>query len=263
MKLNSNVTLGRTVFCAQFPGVLLLALTALWSSAAARAQSDDAKPNPPRHNIEAQTYQTFHLTSILQQNDLIDIQVDLRNMIPGMKIFSLPSQNAISIRATPEDMELAQKIIADLDHVRKTYRITYTITDIDAGKRSGAQSFSLIATTGEKALLKQGSRVPVVTGSYDASTSTANTEVQYQDIGLGIEATAYDSASGLTLRTKIEQTAVADEKSTTSPQDPIFRQTVLEDSSVLATGKPLVLGSLDIPGSTRRQEVSVVAELSK
>jgi hypothetical protein len=43
--------------------------------------------------------------------------------------------------------------------------------------------------------------------------------------------------------------------------DPIIRQTVLEDSSYLMVGKPVVLGALDIPGGTRHQEIEVAAEL--
>ncbi len=42
---------------------------------------------------------------------------------------------------------------------------------------------------------------------------------------------------------------------------PIIRQTTLEGTSTLVQGKSLVLGSLDVPGSTRQQEVEVVSEL--
>jgi len=38
---------------------------------------------------------------------------------------------------------------------------------------------------------------------------------------------------------------------------------VLDDTSTLTPGKSLVLGSLDIPGTTRKQEIEVVAELVK
>jgi hypothetical protein len=65
------------------------------------------------------------------------------------------------------------------------------------------------------------------------------------------------------LRTKVEQTTVADEKSGVGAQDPIVRQTVLDGASTLSLDKPLVLGSLDILGSTRKQEIAVIAELVK
>jgi len=46
-------------------------------------------------------------------------------------------------------------------------------------------------------------------------------------------------------------------------QDPIVRQTVMESTSFLTQGKPLMLGSVDIPGSTRHLDVEVVMELVK
>jgi hypothetical protein len=36
---------------------------------------------------------------------------------------------------------------------------------------------------------------------------------------------------------------------------------MLEGMSSLTVGKPVVLGSLDVPGTTRRQEIEVVTEL--
>jgi len=65
----------------------------------------------------------------------------------------------------------------------------------------------------------------------------------------------------LRLHTKVEQSKVADEKSTVGIQDPVIRQTTLDATSTLAPGKPVVLGTIDVPGSTRKQEIEVVSEL--
>jgi hypothetical protein len=43
--------------------------------------------------------------------------------------------------------------------------------------------------------------------------------------------------------------------------DPATRQTFLEGIATLVQGKPQLLGSLDIPGTTRHEEVEVVSEL--
>jgi len=85
--------------------------------------------------------------------------------------------------------------------------------------------------------------------------------VQYQDVGLNIEFTAEGRADGLSLRSKVEQSSLAEQKSGVGLQDPVLSQSVLEGSTALTLGKPLILGSLDIPGSTRKQEIAVVAEL--
>ena len=86
---------------------------------------------------------------------------------------------------------------------------------------------------------------------------TLISQVQYLDVGLNIEA----SLDGDRLRSKVEQTGVAEEKSGIGSQDPIVRQTTIEATSDMAPGKTLVLGSLDIPGTTRHQEIEATAEL--
>jgi hypothetical protein len=100
-----------------------------------------------------------------------------------------------------------------------------------------------------------------VTGTLEAGSSTANTQVQYLDVGLNIDASLEEYAGGVRLRSKIEQSNVAEEKSGMGAQDPVIRQTMLEGTSPLIEGKPLILGTLDLPGSTRHQEVAVVSEL--
>jgi type II secretory pathway component GspD/PulD (secretin) len=182
-------------------------------------------------------------------------------MLPKAHLYGISSQDAISIRATPEDIQIAQKILADLDRGKRLYRLIYTINESDSGKHTAAQSFALIVASGGKTTFKQGARVPIVTGV--SGDQASGTQVQYMDVGLSIEASADGYMDGLRLRSKVEQTNLADEKSGIGAQDPIVRQTVLDDTSTLTPGKSLVLGSLDIPGTTRKQEIEVVAELVK
>jgi len=259
MKLNGEYTGRRIVKCVQMLAGLALVVMLFAPSASAQSQSTDCKVVEPKSNAE--TYQTIYLTHVTEQNDVNDVQTALRNMLAKARIYSSQSQKALSIRGTPEDIQLAQKIVADLDRARKTYRLTFTITDTDGGKRVGTQSFTLIAASGEKTVLKQGGRVPVVTGVYDSDNSTHTSQFQYLDVGLTIDATVDSFADGVRLRSKVEQSSLAEEKSGAGTQDPVLHQTTLDGTSTLVLGKPLVLGSLDVPGSTRKQEVAVVSEL--
>jgi type II secretory pathway component GspD/PulD (secretin) len=223
------------------------------------SQPCEARPAPPPPAPE--TVQTIFLSNATQQNDLNDIATDLRNVMPKAHIFPDQGQNAITLRATEEDLATAQKLIADLDKPRKLYRLTYTISDFENGKRTGSEHYVVLVLTGMKTLFKEGSRVPIVVGMFDTKTAAQSTQIQYQDIGLSIEATVSGSPENLVLVTKVEQSNLAGEKSAAAPTDPIVRQTVLQGTSELTQGKPLVIGSLDIPGTTRRQEIEVVAEL--
>ena len=205
---------------------------------------------------------TIYLRNATQQNDLNDIQTSLRNVLPRAKIYGIPSQSAISLRANAEDMLLAQKVVADLDRPRPTYRLTYTINESDGGKRLGSQRYTLIVTSGGRSEFKQGSRVPLVTGTTNDGATTQSS-VTYVDVGLDIEAFADGSPDGVRVRSKVVQSSVAEEKSGMGAQDPMIRQASLDGSSILALGKPLVLGALDMPGSTRHMDVEVVGELVK
>ncbi len=230
-------------------------------SANAQTKPEDAQPSEakPAAPVAPETVRTFFLSNSSEQNDMNDIQTTLRNVLPGVRIFGVETKNAITIKATPEDMETAQKLIANLDKARKLYRLTYTITDIDGGKRGEAQQFTLLVTSGEKSTFKQGSRVPFVTGRTDGQT--ANTQMQYMDVGLSIEARMSGSPDALNVYTKIEESSLGDEKSVGAAQDPVVHQNVLDETAELSQGKPMVLGSVDLPGTARSQQIEVVAEL--
>jgi type II secretory pathway component GspD/PulD (secretin) len=221
----------------------------------AASQPCEARPAPSPETIE-----TIFLKNITQQSDLNDIATDLRNALPRAKTFFDQSQSAITVRATDEDLAAARKMIAELDLPRKVYRLTYTITDVEDGKRMGSQHFVILAVAGERTTFKQGSRIPIVIGTVEKQSTAQSSEIQYQDIGLSIEATVSGSPENLVLRTKIEQSSVGGDKSEVVAPDPVIRQTALQESTELAEKKPLILGSLDIPGATHHQEIEVVAE---
>ena len=75
---------------------------------------------------------TFYLTNPSQQQDLNDIQTALRSLMgEGPKFYSVPSQNAIVARGTPDQLTLAEKIIDDLDKARAEVLIDVTVLEVD------------------------------------------------------------------------------------------------------------------------------------
>src|SRR5262249_15490030 len=87
---------------------------------------------------------TIYLKNVTAQRDLNDVQTALRNMLPVAAMYTVATQNAIAIRATPDDIETAKKLIAEFDRPRKAYRVTYTVTDMENGKRMGARHVAVI-----------------------------------------------------------------------------------------------------------------------
>lgn len=141
-----------------------------------------------------------------------------------------------------------------------TYRITYTLTVIDGGKRTSSQHFNMtVNSNGSRATLKMGEKVPVVTGSYNSSGNTSQSQFTYLDIGLNLSALLTEDANGISLTSKVEQSSVAPAPATL-PNDPVVRQMVLENTSLLTPGKPVTIGSLDVPDSNRHMDLEVVIE---
>ena len=225
---------------------------AMLTAAHAGAQEQAKEQKPPDE------YQTLYLSNSTGQRDANDIQTDLRNMLPKARMYFVAPGNAISIRGSAEDIALAQKILADIDRPQKTYRLTYTIGDGENGH--APQRFVVVVAQGNKTVVKQGTRVPIVTGTYKDGAASSP-EVQYMDVGINLDASLEGNGNGLRLKTKIEQTGVSEEKSSVGIQDPLIHQSVLEGESAVAPGTPIVLGSIDVGG--KRMEVSVVAEVVK
>ena len=234
---------------------VVLATYAVAQENSSTSQSSEARPAPP-----AETTETIFLENVTDQHDLNDVATALRNVLPRAKVFPVQGQNAITIRATDEDLAVAQKLITEVDKPHHLYRLTYIITSYDADKRTGSEKYVLLAEAGKRTVFKQGSRVPIVTGMRDNETAAQSSQVQYQDLGLSIEATVSVSPENPLLHSKVEQSSLAGEKSATTPADPVVRQSVVEAFTAISQDKPATIGSFDVPGTTRHQEIEVAAE---
>lgn len=205
--------------------------------------------------------QVFHLTNVAQANDASEIMVALRNMgNPNDKIYLLPSTNDIVVSAPSDQMALLGHLIAELDQPKPTYRLTYTLTESDNGKRIGVQHFAMVVVTGQQVVMKQGDKIPVLTGNFNKDTATQQTEFTYIDVGMNIDATLDRFAGGLRLRSQVDQSSAVPPMANSVAQDPVIRQSRLQGTSVLTPGKPQTVGSIDIVGSTRHIDVEVIAE---
>jgi general secretion pathway protein D len=83
-----------------------------------------------RTDLDETAVQTFYLTNAWQQNDLTDVQTAVRNILPNIKIYGVPSQNAIVIRGTPDELLLAQKLINDLDKARSEVVVDIAVLEV-------------------------------------------------------------------------------------------------------------------------------------
>jgi hypothetical protein len=225
--------------------ILLIGATAAW-----------AQPSPARN--EPTSVQTIYLRNSTRLQDSTEILTILRNTLPpSTKMSLVTSQNAIVIDGTSDQIAIARKILDDIDRPQHTYRILYTLIDMDGAKRIGEQHYSMVVAPGQRTLLKQGSRMPVVVSSPKNPT---NSEITYLDVGMNLDATLSEVSGGVSLKSKVERSSIAEERSGIGPQEPVVRQSLVEGTSFLTPGKPLTIGSIDIPDSTRHLDVEVTME---
>lgn len=209
---------------------------------------------------------TFYLQAGSGPNYGNMILTGMRLMLdPSTKLYLIPELNAIMARCTQECLVTAQQIIRELDKPKPNYRLTYTVAESEGGKRIGVQHFALNMISGVRTTLKDGSKVPVATGSYSAGAAQSGVQTQftYLDIGLNFDATLDQGADGMRLSSKVEQSGSAEDKTIAGITEPIIRQAVLEGSATLQVGRPLMLGTLDVAGSTRHLDIEVLLELIK
>jgi hypothetical protein len=232
------------------------------------AQLSPAPPPKPMTRVEKtdlreqQPLHTFFLKYSAQPNDGNEILTGLRLMLdPGVKMYLVPKDNAIILKALPEEIATAAALIAELDQPHKTYRLVYTLTEMDGGKKTGTQRYTMTAAAGQRVTLKTGSRVPFSTGRFDVTNDISETQTSYLDVGLNFDSTFTDSTGGGQLKAVVERSSLADEKPASgTPQNPTLRQAVVSGVFGVALGKPLMLGTLDIPDSTRHLEIEVTVE---
>ena len=206
----------------------------------------------------------YHLHAGSEPNSSNEVLTGMRLLLsPDCKMYLLPGQNTMLVRCNQEQLVVADQIMRDIDLPKINYRLTYTIVESDNGKRIGVQHFAMAMIPGVRTTLKDGSKVPVATGSYNTTGATAQTQFTYLDVGLNFDATLTEGAAGLRLSSKLEQSASAEAVTIAGVTEPIIRQAVLEGSATLQVGKPVMLGSLDVAASTRHLDVEVLLEAVK
>jgi type II secretory pathway component GspD/PulD (secretin) len=232
---------------------------------AAKPAQDLSKSCPDcptrRHDDGTWPTHTFYLKYATSQNEVNEIASTLRTLLPAPDMtFVVASQSAIIVHASPDDIALAQKLLDDLDRPEKSWRLTYTLTELDGDKRVGTQHYSMDVVANQQTTLKQGSRVPIATGYISSASPNASTQnaISYQDVGVTFDAVLAPQADGANLKSSIELTSAA--ASAVSSTNPIIRQSALKGTDLLTPNKPLILGAMDVPDSTHNLQIEFLME---
>jgi len=86
-------------------------------------------------DLDEQAVQTFYLTNAAQQADANEVVTALRNVLSqDDKIYLIASQNAIVMRAPPDHLMLAEKLLNDLDRAKPEVVVDVAILEVNRDK---------------------------------------------------------------------------------------------------------------------------------
>ena len=140
-----------------------------------------------RTDLDDLAVQTFYLTNVSQQNDANEILVALRNLLdPTVKLYLVNSQNAIVVRATPDQLVLAEKLINDLDRTRAEVIVDVAVLEVSRDKLRNLgitlpQSFGLTPQVSNANSSTATSTTSTSTGT--SSTATTATSLTLNTLG--------------------------------------------------------------------------------
>jgi len=95
-----------------------------------------AADNPAkRKDLEQSVIKTFYLSNLSQPTELQDVVNALRQILEISRIQPLPSEGAIVVRGTPDQVALAQKLVSDLDKSKPEVVVDVAVMQISRDKK--------------------------------------------------------------------------------------------------------------------------------
>jgi general secretion pathway protein D len=87
-----------------------------------------------RTELEQNVVKTFYLSNLAQTTEMQDVVNSLRTVVEITRVISVPSQNAIVIRGTPDQVALAEKLVNDLDKARPEVIVDIAVMQVSRDK---------------------------------------------------------------------------------------------------------------------------------
>jgi general secretion pathway protein D len=94
-----------------------------------------AQDNPAkRKELEQNVLKTFYLSNLSQPTELQDVVNAMRTILEVSRIQQLPSQGAIVVRGTPDQVALAQRLVDDLDKAKPEVLVEVAVMQVSHDK---------------------------------------------------------------------------------------------------------------------------------
>ena len=178
-----------------------------------------AQDNPAkRKELEQNVIKTFYLSNLSQPTELQDVVNAMRTILEVSRIQQLPSQGAIVVRGTPDQVALAQKLVDDLDKAKPEVLIEVAVMQVSKDKM---HTLGINPPTSVSVQLQPNvTTTPTTTGSTGSTTTTTGST------GTGINLNTLASLNATDFQVTIPQmtaTALLSDTNTKIVQNPQIR----------------------------------------
>jgi general secretion pathway protein D len=124
-----------------------------------------------RKDLEQSVIKTFYLANLSQPTELQDVVNALRQILEISRVQPLPSQGALVVRGTPDQIALASKLVTDLDKAKSEVIVEVAVMQISRDKM---RNLGLNPPTSVSVAL-QNNVTSTTTGTTGTDTTGANT----------------------------------------------------------------------------------------
>ncbi len=129
-----------------------------------------ASDNPAkRKEIEQSVIKTFYLANLSQPTELQDVVNALRQILEISRIQPLPSQGALVVRGTPDQIALAEKLVSDLDKARPEVIVEVAIMQVS---RDRTRNLGISPPTSATVALQDNFNTTTSTGTTSGTGTT-------------------------------------------------------------------------------------------
>ena len=124
-----------------------------------------------RRELEQNVIKTFYLGNVATPTDLQDVVNAIRTILEVQRIQQIPSQNAIVVRGTPDQLALAQKMIDDIDKSKPEVIVDVVVAQV---RRDKVRQMGILPPQNASVALS-GSNATTTTTNNNGSGGTTTT----------------------------------------------------------------------------------------
>jgi general secretion pathway protein D len=132
-----------------------------------------------RKDLEQSVIKTFYLANLSQPTELQDVVNALRQILEISRVQPLPSQGALVVRGTPDQIALASKLVGDLDKAKSEVIVEVAVMQISRDKMktlgiNPPTSVTVALQNNVNTATTTGTSGSGATGSVTSTTGTPN-----------------------------------------------------------------------------------------